>query len=491
MDVRGLKRDVERGSVSLEQLLEVIEKLDRRLRRVEQENSRLRHRLGQYEPEVLEEEGSAEEESGDGPSRYSVADEKRRRGHRPPAPKRRGRISTAEKLSQSDRIESLYPDGARPQDCQEVTQRVVWRIENGQAVRVGYRVHRGPDGVTAKVADVLPRGEFDVQIVLAVAYLTYILRISLDQVCELMRFFWKLPLSKSQADALLNQLSRGWESEFNRLCQRLAVASVVCTDETGWMVGSSSSNAAVFATPSETVLLFDCVKGRTTLEKLLPPEVFDGVLVSDDHASYQGLAAAQKCWAHLLRKAIKLSLLYPHNRTYREFLDELLAIYRDADRRRRDKRLGEVGRRRLVETLGDRTRELCYPHCWGRRRPARTPHRKAFELLANELFRLVEIDELFTFVLHPDVPGTNNESERLLRGPAQARKLNRTSKSSRGAHRRSVITSVLESLRKNVTAFTLDAVRHVVLGASETGQTLFDTDLRKQRHASPSAFSPG
>lgn len=34
----------------------------------------------------------------------------------------------------------------------------------------------------------------------------------------MVRFFWKLPLSKSQADALLNQLSRAWESEFERLC---------------------------------------------------------------------------------------------------------------------------------------------------------------------------------------------------------------------------------------------------------------------------------
>ena len=44
---------------------------------------------------------------------------------------------------------------------------------------------------------------------------------------------------------------------------------------------------------------------------MLPPDVFDGIGVSDDAAVYQGrFAQAQKCWAHLLRKAIKLTLLF-------------------------------------------------------------------------------------------------------------------------------------------------------------------------------------
>jgi hypothetical protein len=216
--------------------------------------------------------------------------------------------------------------------------RVVWRIEKGRAVRVGYRLHRGPDGERAAVLDVLPQGEFDLQIVIALAYLTYIMRLSLDQACELFQFFWKLPMIKSQADALLNQLARSWEAEFDRISELLSLAAVVWTDETGWKIGGRSDNAAVFANPDHTVLLYGCEKGRATLDRMLPPNVFRGVLVSDDHATYQGLSRMQKCWAHLLRKAIHLVVLYPEHAVYRDFLEELLAVYREAQHRREDGR---------------------------------------------------------------------------------------------------------------------------------------------------------
>jgi hypothetical protein len=48
---------------------------------------------------------------------------------------------------------------------------------------------------------------------------------------------------------------------------------------------------------------------------------------------------AQKCWAHLLRKAIKLALLYPRKKSYQRFLDRLLALYYDAKRAAADRRL--------------------------------------------------------------------------------------------------------------------------------------------------------
>ena len=74
------------------------------------------------------------------------------------------------------------------------------------------------------------------------------------------------------------------------------------------------------------------------------------------------------------------------------------------------------------------------------------------------MLRLLLAEELFTFVLEPGVESTNNSSERRLRGPAQDRKAGRTNKTASGAHRRSVILSVLESLRANMTEFNLTTV---------------------------------
>ena len=46
------------------------------------------------------------------------------------------------------------------------------------------------------------------------------------------------------------------------------------------------------------------------------------------------------------------------------------------------------------------------------------PHERDFTNLVNELIRLLLAEELFTFVLEPEVEPTNNLMERLQRSPA-------------------------------------------------------------------------
>ncbi|MCA9050357.1 MAG: hypothetical protein KDA89_16590 [Planctomycetaceae bacterium] len=66
--------------------------------------------------------------------------------------------------------------------------------------------------------------------------------------------------------------------------------------------------------------------------------------------------------------------------------------------------------------------------------------------------------ELFPFVTEPQAEGNNNAAERQLRDDATARKTGRTSKTTHGARRRSIITSVLCSIGKRLDDFTLTAV---------------------------------
>jgi len=82
-------------------------------------------------------------------------------------------------------------------------------------------------------------------------------------------------------------------------------------------------------------------------------------------------------------------------------------------------------------------------------------------------------EELFTFVLHPEVEPTNNATERLQRNAALERKAGRTSKTAAGAQRRSILVSVLESLRANLEVFTLDSVLAEVQRWLAEGRSLF------------------
>lgn len=482
--VGSLRLAARAGTLAVEPLLDLIEKLQQIRGRLEAEARRWRERLAQYEPEVRRANGGYPAERP--AASYSLEAEQRRR-RRKRRKKSPGRRPSQWKFADAACQRDVYPEGVRHADCIVVRERAVWRLEEGRALRVGYRIYAGPGGVEGRIAGVTPRCEYGIEILVVLAFLVYIIGISLDKACAVFGFFCQLPLSKSQADALLRQLARHWEKDFDLLCDLLVRAAVVYLDETGWKEGKVGCSLWVLASKLQRVFLFGCRKDEATLDRLLPPEVFDGVAVSDDAAVYRGrFAQAQKCWAHLLRKAIKLALLYPRKKTYRRFLDRLLELFHAAKRAAEDQRLGEAGRQRRVAELEERLWELCRPH-EREITPEMKPHERDFANLAHELKRLLIAEELFTFVLIPAVEATNNLSERLLRNPAQDRKAGRTSKTAAGAQRRSVIVSVLESLRANLEKFNLETVLAEVRGWLKEGISLFARQWQATKGAETAA----
>jgi transposase len=275
------------------------------------------------------------------------------------------------------------------------------------------------------------------------------------------------------------------------LCALLAHAAVVYMDETGWKVGTKGCSLWAFASKLHRVFLFGCHKDDLTLDAILPPDVFDGIGVSDDAAVYQNrFTQAQKCWAHLLRKAIKLALMYPSNQKYQRFLDQLLEIYRDAKRSADDGRLGEAGRQHRVAELEGRLCGLLQPHTH-ETTPEMQPHERDFTNMVNELGRLVMAEELFLFVLEPEVEATNNLMERELRNPALERKAGRTNKTATGAHRRSVIVSVLQSLQANLEDFSLTTVLEEIGRWMKEGMSLFAKQWRAHHAAEVATANTG
>jgi len=415
---------------------------------------------------------------------FSLRSEEKRQDARgqkkrkPPRQGRRGRFTTADKVARAEREEDVVPDGVGKSDCSLSHTRPIWRLENGRAVLVAYHIYRGPNNRYGKIPDVLGRSEFGLEIVVAIAYLVYVVGLSFDKVCLVFNFFEHLKLSKTQADALLHQLSRHWHNEFEILCTLLANSLVVHADETSWSLNS----VWAFLSEKARVLFFGVHKDANTLKQILDPATFTGTLVSDDAAVYRNFTTSQKCWAHLLRKAIKLTLHDPNNPDYRRFADRLLSIYREACRVQRDGRRGDAGRARKVAELDEAIFELCEP-MWGVDAPAVEEPDQDYRRLINEIMRLMITQELFPFVtakpvdqpngVAQSVGATNNEAERTLRGSSQARKTGRTNKTLVGARRQTIVTSVLESLRLYLPTFTLSSVLAEIRRWTQTGRSCF------------------
>jgi hypothetical protein len=397
---------------------------------------------------------------------------------------RRGRLTSADKLPLAERTDKVFPEGVPPQDCHLSHTRPVWRLENGRAILIAYAIYRGPNNHYGKIPGVLGRSEFGLEIVVQIAYLVYVIGLSFDKVCLLLQFLQNLRLGKTQADGLLRQLSRHWQHEFDGLCTLLAHSVVVHTDETRWSINS----VWAFLSEKARVLFFGVHKDADTLKQILDPGTFAGLVISDDAANYANFTLAQKCWAHLLRKAIKLTLQEPDNQKYRAFTDRLLALYRSACRVQRDGRLSDAGRARQVAGLDDDVLDLCTSFLWTDQSPPPGPAHD-FYLLIHEVLRVMLAKQLFTFVTTPPamqpngvsqpVSGTNNEAERTLRNPARARDTGRTNKTMRGARRQTIIVSVLESLRLYLATFTLASVIAEIHRWWQAGQSCFSKLLEK------------
>ena len=472
-----LNLEVQAGRIDVAQLVDLVVELQRQLQAAKLRIEELQKKANGTPTAKVDEPFSTRAEE--------KRQEARGKKHRKAKPKsRRGRLRTADKIAKAERRQKVYPLGVPEGDCHLSHTRPVWRLENGRAVLVAYEIYRGPGNKYGQIPGVLGRSEFGLEIVTEIAHLVHVVGLSFDKVCQLLHFFQNLHLKKSQVDALLNQLARHWKHEFEVLCQLLANSLVVHADETRWSLNS------VWALLSEKarVLLFGVHKDAATLQALLDPLTFAGLVISDDAAVYANFTQSQKCWAHLLRKAIKLTLQEPDNAEYRKLTDGLLEIYQDACRTQGDPQLGDAGRQLHVTALSNQLFGLIKEAYFAKLPPSEGPA-DDYRLLVNELMRLLLDQELFPFVTTKPVEqvdgttkpvdGTNNEAERTLRGAAQARKTGRTNKTVNGARRQTILASVLESLRLYLPTYTLGSVVAEITRWWVAGKSCFTEQLDK------------
>ena len=482
---------------TIRQQAETIRRLEGRLKQLEDEVQRLLALL----------EGKADAKSAKKPvfkENYSLDRNKNKKKR--PKPKSTGRKPTQNKRDLTTQAIDIYAGGVAREQCIRRRSQLAWRIFDGKAVYVCYHIYDLPDSTSVPVPAGLrnSRSEFGIEIILILAFLHYWIGVSLDNARQIMNFFTGLNLSKGQADSLLSQLASDWNEQYDTIAQLIALQMIVYIDETGWKVGDKSCYTWVFSTSMHVLYRCGVSRKKTEATDVLG-ESFAGIGVTDDYAAYRDLFSQhQLCWAHLIRKAIKLALQNPHEPQYAEFLDGLCSIYDDAKQLRdgvlngvlngalngalnaEDASRAATDSRQIVTQLQDRVTSLCNRReervitakAAAKATPAIEPtaeHVAAFILLQRELAE--NVDCLFVFVEHPEVEPTNNRSERQSRGEAMARKMARTSKSASGAKRRGVIMSVLASLSKRLENFTLGNVLAEIKTWLEAGESIFRKEL--------------
>ena len=399
----------------------------------------------------------------------------------------------------------VYPEGVDRDPCIHHRFQSAWRIVDGKAVYLRYDIRDLPDSTSLPLPPGVrnSRSEFGTEIILILGYLHYWIGVSQENAISIMNFFMGRELSRSQADSLLTQLADDWELQHDTIAELIALQMIVYIDETGWKVGKKGCYTWIFSTAEH--VLFRCgVSRKKTEATSVLGDFFNGIGVTDDYAAYENLFSEhQLCWAHLIRKAIKLVLQNPDVTEYAEFMDQLCGIYHDAKQLSDNVAASVVAAsvggeplnaaadvKAVVAKLQERITLLCSRRgepiitskAAAKLEPPIEPtpsHVETFILLQRELAD--NLDCLFVFVEHPEVEPTNNRSERNARREAEIRKGARTSKTNRGAKRRSIIVTVLASLRTRISKFTLSNMLAEVGRWVDTGKSLFELELEAIR----------
>ncbi|MBN1851874.1 MAG: transposase, partial [Pirellulales bacterium] len=183
---------------------------------------------------------------------YSVARHERRQRRKRHRKKSTGRKPKDMKRDDATQTFDLYWYGADRKKCALRREQFVWRLVDGKAEYVHYRIFDEPDSTDLPPVDGVRNGkcEYGLEILITLAYLVYWMGVSIDKACEILNFFTGLELSKSQADSLLSQLATDWQIEYDAIAELVAAAAILYIDETGWKVGKRSCYTWIFSTLS-------------------------------------------------------------------------------------------------------------------------------------------------------------------------------------------------------------------------------------------------
>jgi hypothetical protein len=278
-------------------------------------------------------------------------------------------------------------------------------------------------------------------------YLRYHLNVSDRKISQFFGDFFGLKFVPASAFGFERQAVRRGLPLYADLLEKVRSLAVAHADETSWR--NDGDNYWVWYAGNDDLAVFrlDAHRSTEAAQELLGGR-FNGILVADAYASYNGVhpKGRQSCLAHIKTKAKdlgkELALLKGRaaDPQARQFCQDIQGFVRDAClahqklsrgrwRAKRSKAKGKSLRKRL--------NQIC-------RTPLGHPRTESFRR------RLTGREQklLFTCFNHPGVPATNNQAERSLRPVVIMRRTIQGTRSDKGMENHSVLRSLFETAKR-------------------------------------------
>ena len=277
-------------------------------------------------------------------------------------------------------------------------------------------------------------------------YLRYRIGISYRKTTELFRELFGLEFVPASALGFDRKAAAQGEPLYEDLREKIRTSEVVHGDETSWR--SDGVGHYVWFAGNENFAFFQIDRHRSAeVAKSIFGEDFDGTLVRDRYAAYNGIGADwQVCLAHLITNAKEISAehaLLPQTEkdaAVGPFCDRVMDLCSRLCDAGKQLKSGDLPWKAAAKIEKRSVRELntiCQQTL--RFKPAETLR----SYLAGP-----EQKFLFTFLSHPGVPPTNNLAEQSLRHLVIFRKISFGTRSGNGLKTHSILPSLVQTARR-------------------------------------------
>jgi transposase len=277
-------------------------------------------------------------------------------------------------------------------------------------------------------------------------YLRYRMGIPYRKTAELFRELFGLKFVPASALGFDRKVAARGEPIYEDLREKIRASHVVHADETSWR--SDGVGHYVWFAGNENLAFFHIDRHRSSeVAKTIFGENFDGTLVRDRYAAYNGIGKDwQSCLSHIITKAKEISrehALLPHTEkdtAVSPFCDRVMDL---------GSRLCDAGKKlksgdipwEAVATIEKRFVRKLSTIC---KRPLGfKPAETLRAYLAGP-----EQKFLFTFLRRPGVPPTNNHAEQSLRHLVIFRKICFGTRSESGLKTHSILPSLVQTARR-------------------------------------------
>ncbi len=281
-----------------------------------------------------------------------------------------------------------------------------------------------------KAPGVLPRSLYGNQLIANAVTMHYLNGIPMGRICE------QTGVGAGSLVEIFHRLSRLFAGVPDRLIEEYRLAPVKHADETGWRTDGKNGYAWLFATPDISIFQFGQNRSAKVPHAVFGKEQRPGILVVDRYSAYNKVPCLlQYCYAHLLREVTDLEKDFPDSSEIKTFVSTVAPM--------------------LSLAMGLRTQDISDKQFNRKAKKLKKDIKAAMECSAQHL-GIRHIQDIFVenegrlyhWAEDRRVPADNNLAERDLRPSVIARKTSFGSITDGGAKTRSVLTSVVQSMKK-------------------------------------------